>query len=114
MWQMAAGGVAVQNLEQKELHRGDRRQHAVAPGGIASLLARRRNRVRLELGRPICFQACQYGSDTRYHPSTSCMYGGGRPLDTGDTRDNEYQVKALGTRNLHLNFMPFGIGPSYV
>ena len=109
---MTAGRVAVQHLSQKELEGGDGRQHAVTPGSIASFLARRHNRVRLAWGRPRCVHACQHGNDTGSHPSTSCMYGGGRPLDTGDTRDNEYQVKALGTRNLHLNFMPFAQEPT--
>jgi hypothetical protein len=77
MRHMTARGVAVQNLEQEALDGGRGRQHAVAPGGLAGLLARRHHRVRLEWGRPLCFQARQHGSDTGYHPSTSGMYVGG-------------------------------------
>ncbi len=39
MGQMTAGGVAMQNLQQEELHGGDRREHAIAPGGIPDLTA---------------------------------------------------------------------------
>jgi hypothetical protein len=39
MGQMAAGGVALQHLEQEERHGGDRREDAVAPGGIPALTA---------------------------------------------------------------------------
>jgi cation transport ATPase len=53
------------------------RPHAVAPGGIASLLAQSHHRVRLERGCPIRFQARQHGRDTRYHPSTPCMHAAG-------------------------------------
>jgi hypothetical protein len=74
---MAARGVAVQHLSEEELDGGNGRQHAGAPGGIASLSAHRHNRVRLEVGCPLCFQSRQHGSDTRYHPSTSCMHVGG-------------------------------------
>jgi hypothetical protein len=68
MRHMAARGMAVENLSQEELQGGHGRQHAVAPGGIASLAAYRQNRVRLELGCPLCFQARQHGSATRSHP----------------------------------------------
>jgi hypothetical protein len=77
MRQMAARGMAVQQLEQEELDGGHRRQHAVAPGGIASLLARRRNCVRLELGCRRCVQSRKHGRDTTDHPSTSCIIWGG-------------------------------------
>ena len=73
---MTARGVAVQHLEQEELDGGRGRQHAVAPGGLAGLLARRHHRVRLALGRPLGFPARQHGSDTGYHPSPSWMYVG--------------------------------------
>src|SRR5918992_1173494 len=42
-------------------------------------------------------------------PPPGCMWGE-RPLQTGDPRENQCEVKSLGTRNLHLNFMPFGPG----
>src|SRR5215475_15798391 len=50
--QMAASGVTMQHLQQEELHSGDGREHAVAPGGIASLLARADDRFWWPRGRP--------------------------------------------------------------
>jgi hypothetical protein len=70
---MAARGIAVQNLEQTELDRGDRRSYAVAPGSLAGLLTRADNGCWWQLGRPRRFDSAQYGGDTGYHRSTSCM-----------------------------------------
>jgi hypothetical protein len=47
MGQMTAGGVAVQNLPQEELHHGHGREHAVAPPGIAHLATHREHGFRL-------------------------------------------------------------------
>jgi hypothetical protein len=37
MGQMTAGGVAMQNLPQEEVHGGDGREHAIASGHIPDL-----------------------------------------------------------------------------
>src|SRR5215510_4184052 len=47
MGQMAAGGVTMQNLQEKELDGGDRREDAVAPPGIADFAAHREDGVGL-------------------------------------------------------------------
>src|SRR5919198_3394595 len=39
MRQMTAGGVAMQDLQQEELHGSDRREHTVAPCGLPDLTA---------------------------------------------------------------------------
>jgi hypothetical protein len=92
MGQMTAGGVAMQNLSQEELHGRDRRQHAVAPGGIASRLTRADDGFRLQQSRPLCFESAKHGSDTGYHRSTSCMCGNHRPLQTGDMMVDQHRL----------------------
>jgi hypothetical protein len=47
MGQMAAGRVAVQHLQQEEVHGGDGREDAVAPAGIPNLAAHRQDGVGL-------------------------------------------------------------------
>jgi hypothetical protein len=47
MGQMTAGRVAVQNLEQEQLHDGDWREQAVAPRGIPDAATHRENGVGL-------------------------------------------------------------------
>jgi hypothetical protein len=84
MGQMAASGVTMQNLPQEELHSGDWREHAVAPGGIASRLARADDRFWWQLGRPRCCESAKHGGDTGYHRSPSCKGGDHRSLHTGD------------------------------
>jgi hypothetical protein len=36
---------------------------------------------------------------------------GNPPLHTGDTKEDQHQIKSLVTRNLQLNFMPFDQEP---
>jgi hypothetical protein len=45
MGQMAIGGGAMQNLQQEELHGGDRREHAVASHRVTHLSACGKYRV---------------------------------------------------------------------
>src|SRR5262247_1111699 len=84
MGEMTAGGIAMQNLQQKELDGGDGREYTVAPGGIAGLLARADDSFWLQLGRPLCFESAQDGGDTGYHRSPSCQGYDHMPLHTGD------------------------------
>jgi hypothetical protein len=84
VWQMRARGVAMPNLSQKELEGGDGRAHAVAPGGLAGLLACAEDGFWLSLGRPLRCESAQHGGDTGDHRSTSCMCCDHRPLHTGD------------------------------
>lgn len=67
---MGARGVAMQHLSEKELNGGDRREHTVAPGGIAGLLARANNRVWWQLGRPLSCASLKHGDEKGYHIST--------------------------------------------
>src|SRR6266511_3877540 len=75
MGQMTAGGVAIQNLQQEELHGRDRREHAVAPPGIADLATHRENSFGLQQRGPLACKSLQYGGDTWDHGVTSCTMG---------------------------------------
>jgi hypothetical protein len=89
---MSARGVAMQNLSQKELDGGDGREHAVAPGGIASCLTRANDRFWLQLSRPLCFESAKHSGDTGYHRSTSCVCGDLRPWHTGDIMVDQHRL----------------------
>src|SRR5262249_14537325 len=82
MGQMAAGGVAVQNLQQEYLHGGDRREHTVAPRRIPDLATHRENGVRLQPRGPLACKPLQDGGDTRDHGGTSWTIGGLMPIHT--------------------------------
>jgi hypothetical protein len=90
---MGARGVAMQNLQEKELDGGDGREYTVAPAGIASLLARADDNFWLQLGRPLCFESAQHGDDTGDHRSTSCMGCDHRPLHTGDIMVAQHRLR---------------------
>ena len=77
MRHMATRGMAGEHLSEEELEGGHGRQHAVAPGCLTSLAADRQHHAWLEWSCPRCLQARQHGSDTGYHPFTSCMEVGG-------------------------------------
>jgi hypothetical protein len=76
MGQMAASGVAMQNLQQKELHGGDRCEHAVAPTGIPNLAAHGEDGFGLQQRSPLACEALQDGGDVRDHLMTSSTMGG--------------------------------------
>jgi hypothetical protein len=71
MGQMTAGGIAVQQLPQEALHRGDRREHAVAPSGIADLTADRQDGFRVQPHGPLAGEAWQERGEVRDHLMTS-------------------------------------------
>ena len=76
MGQMAAGGVAMQNLQQEELDGGDRREHPVAPCDIPHLAARGEDGFGLQQGMAHSRrEALEDGSNIRDHGVTSCMRG---------------------------------------
>jgi hypothetical protein len=56
---MTTGGMALQNLSQEGLHRRDRREHAVAPGGIPDLTTYRQDSVGLQQHGPLAGEALQ-------------------------------------------------------
>jgi hypothetical protein len=84
MGQMAAGGVAMQDLQQEELHGRDRRQHAVAPGGIPNLTAHGQNGFGLQQHGPLASEALQDRGDVWNHLVTSSTIGVLPPIHTGD------------------------------
>jgi hypothetical protein len=86
MGQMTAGGVAMQHLQQEEVYGGDRREHAVAPGGIPDLTAHRQNGFGLQQHGPLTCEALQDGSHGRDHLVTSSTMGALIPIHTGDAR----------------------------
>ena len=53
MGEMAAGGVAMQNLQQEYLYGGGRREDAVAPCCIPALTAHREDGVGLQQRGPL-------------------------------------------------------------
>jgi hypothetical protein len=53
MEEMAAGSIAMQNLQQEQLYGGDRREDAVAPGGIPNVAAHREDGVGLQQRSPL-------------------------------------------------------------
>jgi hypothetical protein len=86
MGPMPAGGVPVQNLPQAQRHRGDGREHAVAPRRIPHLATHRENGGGLQQRGPLASQALQEGGDGRNHLVTSSMTGALTPIHTGDAR----------------------------
>ena len=85
MGQMAAGGVAMQNLQQEELHGGDWREHAVAPRGIPDLPAHRQDGFGLQQHGPLAGEALQDRGDVS-EPSDALLYDKDVliPIHTGD------------------------------
>src|SRR5512132_245250 len=86
MGQMTAGGVAMQHLPQEEVYGGDRREHAVAPGGILDLTTHRQHGFGLQQYGPLTCEALQDGSHGRDHLVTSSTMGALTPIHTGDAR----------------------------
>jgi hypothetical protein len=76
--------MAVQNLQEEELDRGDRREHAVAPWGIPDLPAHRKHSVGLQQHSPLAGEALHDSGHVRDHLVTSSMMGVLPPLHTGD------------------------------
>ena len=66
MRQMLTGGMAMEDLQQKQLHRGDRIQQAVSPRGVDRLLTSGVDRIGLQLRSPIRFGWCSECGDTLF------------------------------------------------
>jgi hypothetical protein len=66
---MAARGVAMENLQQKDLDGDDRIEESVAPLGIANRMTSRLDGIRVELGGPFGFETLerlgQFGNHVR-------------------------------------------------
>src|SRR6267142_315863 len=75
MGEMATGRVAMEDLQEKQVHRDHWIKETVTPCGIAYGFTGGVDRLRLQLGGPIGFEALQ---DSR-HPG----YHGGSPLKSG-------------------------------
>jgi len=73
MGQMTASGVAMENLQEEELHGRDRYEHAVAPCGVPDLTAHGQDGVGLQQGSPLRGEALKDGGDVWDHLATSCM-----------------------------------------
>jgi hypothetical protein len=71
MGQMTAGRVAMENLQQKELHGGDWREHTVSPRRIPHLATQRENGVGLQQRGPLACKPVKDGGDARDHGVTS-------------------------------------------
>ena len=84
MGQMTAGGVAMKDLQQEELHGGDGREHAVTPCGIPDLTAHRQDGFGLQQHGPLAGEALQDRGDVRDHLMTSCTIRMFLPIHTGD------------------------------
>jgi hypothetical protein len=56
---MAARGVAIENLQQKDLDSHDRIEESVAPLGIANRITSRLDGIGLELGGPVSFETLE-------------------------------------------------------
>jgi hypothetical protein len=63
MGEMTPGGMAMQNLQQEELYRSDRREHAVAPGGLPDLTAHRQDGFGWQQDGPLAGEALQDRGD---------------------------------------------------
>src|SRR5687768_1752529 len=87
---MTAGGVAMQNLPQEELHGRDRRQHAVAPCGIPDLTAYGEDSFGLQQYGPLAGEALQDGVDVWNHLVTSSTMGVLPPIHIGDAGGSQY------------------------
>ena len=66
---MAARGVAIEHLQQKDLDSHDRIEESVTPLGIANRITSRLDGIGLELGGPVSFETLerlgQFGNHVR-------------------------------------------------
>ncbi len=80
MGEMATGRMAMENLQQKQLGRDHRIEETVTPRRIAYGLTGGRDRLGLQLGSPICFEALEDSRDTGYHGGSPRKNRGGASI----------------------------------
>jgi len=80
MGEMATGRIAMENLQQKQLDRAHRIEETVTPRRIAYGLTGGRDRLGLQLGSPICFEALEDSRDTGYHGGSPRKNRGGASI----------------------------------
>jgi hypothetical protein len=64
MGEMPTGCMAMEDLQEKPLHRDHRIEEAITPCGIAYGFTGRVDRLGLQLGGPLCFEALEDSRDT--------------------------------------------------
>jgi len=67
MGEMATGGIAMENLQEKQLHGDHRIEETVTPRRVAHGGTSGVDRFGLQLGSPICFEALEDSGDTGDH-----------------------------------------------
>jgi hypothetical protein len=84
MGQMTAGRVALQHLQEEYVDGGDRREPAIAPGGLADLTAHGQHSVGLQPRGPLAGEALQSRGDSRTHRMPPWTIGMLIPIHTGE------------------------------
>ena len=84
MGQMAARGVVMENLQEKELDGDHGGEDAITPPGIANVDTGRLDRRGLQLCRPVRLQPLQNGHNTWHHRECSCRSDKLPVILTGD------------------------------
>src|SRR5216684_4686834 len=80
MGEMATGCIAMEDLQQKQLHGDHRIEEAVTPCGVAYCCTGGADRLGLQLGGPICFEALEDSRDTGYHRGSPRKNRGGASI----------------------------------
>jgi hypothetical protein len=80
MGEMATGRMAMEDLSQKPWHRDHRIEEAITPCGIAYGFAGGVDRLGLQLGSPIGFEALEDSRDTGYHGGSPLKKRGGASI----------------------------------
>src|SRR6266849_4684168 len=86
MGEMATGRIAMEDLQQKQLHRDHRIEEAVTPCGVAYCCTGGADRLGLQLGSPICFEALEDSRDTGYHRGSPRKNSGGASILPEESR----------------------------
>jgi hypothetical protein len=73
---MLARGIAMENLQQKQRHRGDGVQQPIAPRGVVDSLASGPNGLGWELKSPLGRQSLERDWDAGYHVKVSWQLWG--------------------------------------
>jgi hypothetical protein len=80
MGEMPTGCIAMEDLQEKQLHRDHRIEEAITPCGIAYGFTGGVDCLGLQLGRPIGFEALEDSHNTGYHGSSPRKKRGGASI----------------------------------
>src|SRR6266850_4264063 len=98
MGEMATSRITMEDLQQQQLHGDHRIEEAITPHGVAHGLTGGRDRLGLQLGGPLWFEALEDSRDLGYHGSSPIKNRGGVPHSARRDQSVPVVLTACGKR----------------